>query len=65
MRHFISKLTDYDGENSETQVWLQFAKSCNYITDEIFSSLHSKSLEVGKLINYMINNPDKFGVDID
>ena len=61
-KHFISKLTDSDGENSETQVWLEFAFGCNYISEEFFITLNNKSLEVGKLINYMINNPSKFGV---
>ncbi len=30
-KHFHSKLTDSDAENSETQVWLEFALKCNYI----------------------------------
>lgn len=30
-KHFISKLTDADAENSETQTWLQFACACGYI----------------------------------
>ncbi len=29
--HFISKLTDADGENSETNTWLDFALGCNYL----------------------------------
>ncbi len=33
-KNWISKLTDSDSENSETQVWLDFAQSCNYISDE-------------------------------
>lgn len=61
-RHFISKLTDSDAENSETQTWLQFAHACGYISPETESEFLQKSLEVGKLINYMINNPKKFGV---
>lgn len=64
-KHFISKLTDSDAENSETQVWLQFANACEYINNNTFSTLTSESLEVGKLINYMINNPGKFGVRTD
>ncbi len=64
-KHFVSKLTDADAENSETYTWLEFALACNYIDDSIFQNLNSKSLEVGKLINYMINNPDKFGVHPD
>lgn len=64
-KHFVSKLTDADSENSETYTWLEFALACKYIDDSIFQNLNTKSLEVGKLINYMINNPDKFGVHPD
>ncbi len=62
--HFVSKLTDSDGENSETNVWLEFAYECNYISKEVFLDLSGKTQEVGKLINFMINNPDKFGCSI-
>ncbi len=61
-RHFHSKLTDCDAENSETQTWLEFAHACEYITNEVFQTLTEKNNEVGKLINYMILNPEKFGV---
>ncbi|RED23869.1 four helix bundle protein [Flavobacterium cutihirudinis] len=59
--HFISKLTDSDAENSETCTWLEFSLKCQYINKETFDKLNSKSLEIGRLINYMINNPNKFG----
>lgn len=59
--HFISKLTDADMENSETQGWLEFSKACNYISDQTFSHLNFKAEEIGKLIHYMILNPEKFG----
>ena len=62
IKNWISKLTDSDGENSESQVWLDFAKACNYITDDVHNQLTERSEEVGRLINYMINNPGKFGV---
>jgi four helix bundle protein len=61
-KHFHSNLTDSDGENSETQVWLEFALSCNYITEVIYNQLIAESIEVGKLINFMMLNPEKFGV---
>ena len=61
-KHFMSKLSDSDSENSETQVWIDFSKSCNYITIEQQQLLTFKSEEVGKLINFMIANPEKFGV---
>lgn len=61
-RHFSSKLTDGDAENSETQVWLEYSWRCKYISEETFKELVKESEEVGKLINYMILNPGKFGV---
>ena len=61
-RHFHSKLTDRDAENSETLTWLEFALACNYIKSEIFESYSKENEEVGKLINYMMQNPQKFGV---
>lgn len=60
-RHFVSKLTDSDAENAETQTWLRFAMACEYISKDHFDDFMFKSKEVGKLINYMINNPGKFG----
>lgn len=59
-KHFVSKLTDCDAENAETQAWLEYSVACEYISKELFIELTAKSLEVGKLINYMINNPTKF-----
>jgi four helix bundle protein len=61
-KHFKSKLSDADSENSETQLWLDFAFECQYISENKRKELQNKSEEVGKLLNYMINNPDKFGL---
>ena len=61
IRSFHSKLTDSDAENSETQVWLEFSFKCNYINEVIYNELLNESNEFGKLINYMILNPQKFG----
>lgn len=61
-KHFYTKLTDSDGENSETLVWLEFAMACAYITKEVYESLVAENDEVGKLIGYMMANPGKFGV---
>jgi four helix bundle protein len=58
--YFISKLNDAETENAETQVWLDFSHDCNYITDEEHTNLTSLNDEAGKLIWFMINNPDKF-----
>lgn len=61
-RHYASKLTDSDAENSETQVWLEYSLKCAYLSENLYSKLIIDSDEVGKLINYMILNPQKFGV---
>ena len=60
-KHFISKFTDSDGENSETFVGLDFAKECKYIYIQTHELLTAECFEIGKLLNYMIKNPEKFG----
>lgn len=62
--HFFSKLTDSDAENSESQVWLDFALSCEYIERSLYEELTLRSEEVGKLLNFMMNNPGSFGVKV-
>jgi four helix bundle protein len=59
-KHFISKLSDSDAENTETLGWLEFAESCKYITSNKKMELERLNNEIGKLINYMMNNPEKF-----
>jgi len=58
--HFISKLTDCDGENSETNSSLDYAKDCGYISNEIYQELVNENFEVGKMLGSMINNPQPF-----
>jgi len=60
IKHFVAKLSDADMENTETQVWLDFALSCTYIAQDVHDALLEDSLEVGKLLGYMIQNPNKF-----
>ncbi|MFP2996118.1 four helix bundle protein [Spongiivirga sp. MCCC 1A20706] len=61
-KHWKSKLSDADSENSETQLWLDFALACEYISIEEKKKFNNLSEEVGKLLNFMINNPGKFGL---
>ena len=58
--HFVSKSTDADMENTDTRVWLDFALACGYIVKEVWDELEAKSEEVGKLLNHMIENPEKY-----
>lgn len=59
--HFISKLSDADMENTETQVWIEFCFSCGYISEGTKTEWGQDSIEIGKLIGYMMANPEKFG----
>lgn len=58
--HFMSKLTDCDGENDETDTSLDFAKDCGYITGLEHKQLVSDCSEVGKMLGAMIRKPGKF-----
>ena len=58
--HFVSKLTDCDGENSETDTSLDFAKGCSHITKEKHKELTSLCAEVGKMLGAMMASPEKF-----
>lgn len=58
--HFVSKTSDADMENSETQVWLDFSLACKYINNVVYNKLLERSSEIGRLLNHMIHNPDKY-----
>ncbi len=58
--HFVSKLTDCDGENSETDSSLDFAEDCTYITPDEHAELAVRCEEVGRMLGSMIKNPGSF-----
>jgi four helix bundle protein len=37
--HFVSKLSDAEGEAEETRVWLEFALRCHYMEQDDFDRL--------------------------
>jgi four helix bundle protein len=57
---FVSKLADADGEATETQVWLDFAKDCEYLAPEKYLELIKGYEEVGKMLGTMMSMPEKF-----
>lgn len=59
-KYFSSRLADADMENTETQVWLDFALHCGYIDENKYDELILQSEEVGKIISFMISNTEKF-----
>jgi four helix bundle protein len=58
--HFVSKLTDCDGENSETDSSLDFAGDCGYISREQHEKLIAKCAEIGRMLGGMIRKPQSF-----
>ena len=58
--HFVSKLTDCDGENSETDTALDFARDCGYLTSEQHNDLAARCAETGRMLGSMINHPAPF-----
>jgi len=58
--HFVSKLTDCDGENSETDSSLNFAQDCGYINSKQHKELTTKAEEIGKMLGSMLKNPHPF-----
>jgi four helix bundle protein len=57
---FVSKLADSDAEATETQVWLDFAKDCGYLSAEHHKELVARYEEVGRMLHAMIDHPDRF-----
>jgi len=59
-KHFLSKLTDADGEQQETQHWIEIAVECRYISTEKGEALLKSCEEVGRLIGGMMTKSSKF-----
>jgi len=59
-KHFISKLTDSDGEQMETQHWIETALESEYIDQKTSVQLVEKCLEVGRMLNGMMDKADLF-----
>lgn len=57
---FIAKLTDCDGENSETDSSLDFALDCGYIDRDTHKNLTQMTSEIGRMLGSMIQRPEKF-----
>jgi four helix bundle protein len=59
-KHFVSKLTDADGEQQETQHWIESAHDCGYLTRAVADSLCSELSEIGRMLNSMMGKSDLF-----
>jgi four helix bundle protein len=59
-KHFVSKLTDADGEQMETQHWLIEAADCNYLSESDFKRLLTLCEEIGRMLGSMIRKAESF-----
>jgi four helix bundle protein len=55
---FVSKLSDAETEAGETQVWLQFAVRCEYLSRDRFEPIYKNYESVIRMIINMINHPE-------
>ena len=58
--HFVSKLTDADGEQAESQHWLDTAAACDYISGDQRKAVLEKCLRVGQMLGAMMAKPETF-----
>ena len=62
-KHFVSKLTDADGEQMETQHWIGTAFDCGYLNQAQADALVAKCKEIGRLLGGMMERADTFWDD--
>jgi four helix bundle protein len=58
--HFVSKLSDSDGERAETQHWIQTSFECSYISEKNCSDLLEMCREIGRMLGTMMEKPEPF-----
>jgi len=60
LAHFVSKLTDADGEQAETQHWIDTARACHYITEKNYQDLLGNCKHIGQMLGSMMSKPETF-----
>ena len=61
--HFLSKLTDSDGELQETLHWISSAAACGYLSDLELKRLNDQAATLGRLLGATIHNHESFCVN--
>ena len=59
-KHFISKLSDADAEQMETQHWVQQAFQCGYMSEKDAREILAELKRVGRMLNSMMNKSRAF-----
>ncbi len=57
---FVLKMAEADGEVAETQVWLDMAHDCGYLTLEMRDELTAIYEQIGKMLGSMMAHPERF-----
>ena len=61
---FIAKLSDAESEACETQVWLEFAKKCGYLEEEVGEGLHEEYEIIMRQLMNMVQNVEKWLIPV-
>lgn len=59
-KHFVSKLSDADGEQQETQHWVDTALDCGYLTSQTRDELVDELERIGRMLQSMTDKADLF-----
>lgn len=58
--HFVSKLSDADGEQAETQHWLDTSLECKYISAKEHALLLARCKAIGRMLGKMMAEPESW-----
>jgi len=59
-KHFVSKLSDADGEQLETQHWIETAEDCGYLTSSQAIKVNEELSGIGRMLNSMMSKAEQF-----
>ena len=58
--YFVSKLSDSDAEAAETEVWLDFALKCGYLSEDTHIQMRRDCDYICRMLYLMMKNPQKW-----
>jgi four helix bundle protein len=58
--HFISKLTDSEAEQLESQHWIETASDCEYLSAVVRDTLLGRCESIGRMLQSMISKAPEF-----
>ena len=58
--YFVSKLSDADAEQAETQHWLTTCHQCKYISLDQLDKLLDKCKQIGRMLGKIMSEPQKW-----